>query len=75
MPFAKTWMDLETIILSGERHIKSEKKTDIIHYHLFVESEKMIQMNLENPDGLAVRGVAKSRHTELINTFTFSLLI
>lgn len=26
MPFAKTWMDLETIILSGERHIKSEKR-------------------------------------------------
>ena len=63
MPVAKTWMDLETIILSGERHIKSERKTDIIRYHLSVESEKkMIQMNLENPDGLQSVGLQRVRH-------------
>ena len=45
MPVARTWMDLETIILSGERHIKSERKTDIIRYHLFVESEKKNDTN------------------------------
>ena len=40
MPFAATWMDLEIIILS-----KSEKdKCHIIS--LYVESKKMIQMNL-----------------------------
>ena len=40
MPFAATWMDLEIIILSEVR------KTNIIRYHLYVESKKMIQMNL-----------------------------
>ena len=34
MPFAATWMDLEIIILSDQR------KTDIICYHLYVESNK-----------------------------------
>ena len=37
-PFAATWMDLEIIILS--------EKSDKDKYHLYVESKKMIQMNL-----------------------------
>ena len=38
--FAATWMDLKIIILSEG----SQRKTNI--YHLYVESKKMIQMNL-----------------------------
>ena len=40
MPFSATWMDLKIIILSEG----SQRKTNI--YHLYVESKKMIQMNL-----------------------------
>ena len=35
MPFATTWMDLEIIILNEV----SQKKTNIIWYHLYVESK------------------------------------
>ena len=42
MPFTETWMDLEIIILSEVR----QRKTNIIWYHFYVESKKMIQMNL-----------------------------
>ena len=42
MPFAATWMDPEIIILSEV----SQRKTDIIRYHLYVESKNMIQRNL-----------------------------
>ena len=42
MPFAVTWMDLEIIILSEV----SQTKTNIIWYHLYVDSKKKIQMNL-----------------------------
>ena len=42
MPFAVIWMDLEIIILNEVSH----RKTNIIWYHLYVESKKMIQMNL-----------------------------
>ena len=42
MPFVATWMDLEIIILSEVR----QKKTNIICYHLYVESKKMTQMNI-----------------------------
>ena len=36
MPFAVTWMDQEIIILSEAR----QTKTNIIRYHLYVESNK-----------------------------------
>ena len=42
MPFAETWMDLEVIILS---EVSQTEKRQIL-YHLYVESKKMIQMNL-----------------------------
>ena len=42
MPFATTWMDLEIFILSE----LNQTKTNIIWYHLYAESKKMIQMNL-----------------------------
>ena len=42
MPFTTTWMDLEIIILSEV----SQRKRNIIRYHLYVESKKMIQINL-----------------------------
>ena len=38
MPFAATWMDLEIIILSEVR----QRKTNIIWYHLYVDSKKKI---------------------------------
>ena len=42
MSLRATWMDLEIIILSEI----SQTKTNIICYHLYVESKKMIQINL-----------------------------
>ena len=36
MPFAASWMDLEITILSEI----SQRKTNIIWYHLYVESKK-----------------------------------
>ena len=42
MPFAATWMDTEIVILSKT----SQTKTNPIWYHLYVESKKMIQVNL-----------------------------
>ena len=42
VPLAATKMDLELIIL---REI-SQTKTNIIGYHLYVESKKIVQMNL-----------------------------
>ena len=41
MPFAATWVELETPILSEIGQIETN-----IWYHLDVESKKMIQMNL-----------------------------
>ena len=41
MPLVETWMDLEIIILSEV----SQTKTNIICYHLYMESKKVIQMN------------------------------
>ena len=41
MPFAETWMDLETVIQTEGSH--NEKKK----YHIiYVESRKMVQVNL-----------------------------
>ena len=42
IPFAVTLMDLEIIILSA----LSQRKTNIIYYHLYAESKKKIQMNI-----------------------------
>ena len=42
MPFAVTWREVEIVILSEV----SQRKTNIICYHLHVESKKMVQMNL-----------------------------
>jgi len=43
MPFAATWKDLEVIILSTVySKLDRERQT----YHSYVESKKMIQMNL-----------------------------
>ena len=42
MLFAEKWMILEIIIPSEVR----ERKTNIIRYHLYVESKKTLQMNL-----------------------------
>ena len=43
LSFAATWMDLEITILSEE---SQREKANIIQYHLYVESEKLMQMNL-----------------------------
>ena len=42
MPPAATWMDSETVIWSKV----SQRKTNTILYHLYMEPKKMIQMNL-----------------------------
>ena len=42
MPFAATWMDLEIIMLRS----KSDRERQILWYHSYVESKKVIQMNL-----------------------------
>ena len=42
MPFSAIWMDPEIITLRDV----NQRKTNIIQYHLYVESQKMIQMNL-----------------------------
>ena len=45
MLFAATGMNLEIIILS-EVILSSQRKTNIIWYHLHVEPKKIVQMNL-----------------------------
>ena len=42
MPFAATWMDPEITILSEI----SQRKTNVIWYHLYVDSKNIIQRNL-----------------------------
>ena len=42
MPFAETWLDLETVIQSEVRKEKKQIQYNITH----VESRKMIQVNL-----------------------------
>ena len=39
VPFAEMWMDLEIVI-------QSEVREKQIQYHLYVESRKMVEMNL-----------------------------
>ena len=51
MPFVATRVDLERIILSEV----SQTKTNIVWYHLFVESKAMIQMHLFTKKKLAHR--------------------
>ena len=43
MPFAATWMDLEIVILS---EVSQTEKDKYHMYHLYVESKKLVQMNL-----------------------------
>ena len=40
--FAETWMDQESVI---QREVR-KSKTNIVQYRLYVESRKIIQMNL-----------------------------
>ena len=42
MPLTAIWMELEFVILSEV----SQTKRNIMQYHLYVESKKMIQMHL-----------------------------
>ena len=39
MPFAATWMDLGIIL-------QSDVQTNIIQYHVYVKSKRMVQMNI-----------------------------
>ena len=43
LPFAVSWMNLEIITLS---EVSPTEKDKIIWYHLYVESKKIIQINL-----------------------------
>ena len=63
MPFAATWMGLEMIILSEVR----QRKTNIKSYHSYVESKKMIEMNLFTKQKLTHRLVTKGKGGEGIN--------
>ena len=46
IPFTATWIDLEIIILNEASHIEKDKYSNMVWYHLYVESKKMTQMNL-----------------------------
>ena len=41
--FVETWMHLETVIQS---EVSQKRKTNIIYSRIYVESRKMVQMNL-----------------------------
>ena len=42
MPVATTWMNLQIILISEVR----ERKINVMQYHFYMESKKMIQVNL-----------------------------
>ena len=42
VPFAKVWMDLEAVIQSEVR----KRKINIVYWHIYVESRKIVQMSL-----------------------------
>ena len=44
MPFAATWMDLEIITVSEV----SQRKINIVYYHLYVEPKKEKNTNILN---------------------------
>ena len=44
LPFATTWMDLEGIMVSEI----SQRMTNTLYYHLYVDSKKIKQMNVYN---------------------------
>ena len=44
LPFATTWTDLESIMLSE----KSLRKTNIVYYQLYVESKKLMNITKRN---------------------------
>ena len=46
IPFTATWIDLEIIILNEASHKEKDKYPNMVWYHLYVESKKMIQINL-----------------------------
>ena len=54
MPFAVTWMDAE-IVIQNEVSQKQKDK-NIIQYHLYVESRKMI-----HTDGLICKGKTETQ--------------
>ena len=51
MPFAEIWMDTEIVTLRQVR----KRTTNIIWYHLYVESKEMVQMNLFTKQKLSHR--------------------
>ena len=60
MPFAAIWIDLETVILSVVRH----RKTNIICYHLYVESHFFFSITAGSPEQ---QSAANARPGQLIS--------
>ena len=67
MPFAATWIDVEIFILSEI----SQTEKDKFAYHLYVESEKMIQINLFTKQKQTHRyGGREAKQESLVLTYT-----